>query len=218
MLEKIKMFLYRLFGIIWVTLMCSFMAAPHDIGGTEFNGILSFLFWILLFYIIIKKRVLIAGILSTVVMAGISISKFGWGKLPYVAEELGSALVMLFIGYMLYKLVFGERLDKMGEDEKRHRKDTSTIRKNHQRNFSYDPKYDYTTASEPGLRNGSDEYWAYRDSAEQIYRAFCDARTVDQRRYYKERGEELKTRLFIEYGYNDESVKSICERFLDLRV
>lgn len=130
---------------------------------------------------------------------------------------------MLLIGFMTYKLAFGERLDESGSG-KRRRKDTTTVRKNYQENNSYEDSYDYTDRvdhtpkSKPGLRNGSDEYWAYRDSAEKIYWAFCEARTVDQRRYYKERGEELKTRLFIEYGYNDESVKSICERFLDLRV
>lgn len=223
MLKKIKTILFGLFGIIWISLMCSLMAAPHDIGGAEFNGILSFLFWIILFFIIIKNHVLLAVILSTAVMAGIDISKFGWGKLPYIAEELGTAAGMLLIGFMTYKLAFGERLDESGSG-KRRRKDTTTVRKNYQENNSYEDSYDYTDRvdhtpkSKPGLRNGSDEYWAYRDSAEKIYWVFCEARTVDQRRYYKERGEELKTRLFIEYGYNDESVKSICERFLDLRV
>lgn len=73
MLKKIKTILFGLFGIIWISLMCSLMAAPHDIGGAEFNGILSFLFWIILFFIIIKNHVLLAVILSTAVMAGIDI-------------------------------------------------------------------------------------------------------------------------------------------------
>lgn len=229
MLKKIKTILCGFFGVMWISLMCSLLAASHDIGGAEFNGILAFLFWIMLFYIIIKNHVLLAVILSTAVTAGISISKFGWGKLPYIAEKVGSAVVVFLILFMVYKLAFSERLDESGSGE-RYRKDTTTIRKNYHENNSYEDWYDYadtynhknsynyTAKSEPRLINGSDEYWAYRDSAEQIYIAFCEARTVDQRRYYKKQGEKLKTRLFIEYGYNDESVKSICERFLDLRV
>ena len=50
MLKKIKTILFGLFGIIWISLMCSLMDAPHDIGGAEFNGILSFLFWIILVF------------------------------------------------------------------------------------------------------------------------------------------------------------------------
>lgn len=217
MLEKIKTIFCSFFGIIWISLMCCLLAAPHDIGGAEFNGILSFLFWVMLFYIIIKKHVLVAGVLSTVVVAGISISKFGWGKLPYVAKELGSAAVMFLIGFMIYKLIFGERLNESGS-VKRYRENKETVRKKYKENYSYEDRYDHAVTSEPGLVNGSDEYWKYRDTAERIYWDFCEARTVERRRYYKERGEALKTRLYTEYGYNDESVKSICERFLDLRV
>lgn len=217
MLDKIKTIFCSFFGIMWISFICCLLAAPHDIGGAEFNGILSFLFWVMLFYIIIKKHVLVAGVLSTVVVTGISISKFGWGKLPYVAKELGSAAVMFLIGFMIYKLIFGERLNESGS-VKRYRENKETVRKKYKENYSYEDRYDHVAASEPGLVNGSDEYWEYRDAAERIYWDFCEARTVERRRYYKERGEALKTRLYTEYGYNDESVKSICERFLDLRV
>ena len=69
-----------------------------------------------------------------------------------------------------------------------------------------------------GLINGSDEYWEYKDTAEKIYWDFCEARTTDARRMYKQEGEALKRKMISKYGADDESVKTIIERFLDLRV
>lgn len=215
MIKKIKAVLGRIFGIIWITLICSLMASPHDdMGGAEVNGVFCILFWVLLLYIIIRKHTLLAEIVSTVVMFVISIKKFGWGKLPYLGEALGMAIGYIVLAYMLYKLVFGDKLT----DNSQRRKNKPIMKKEFQQEHPHeDSQRDYERM-EPKLINGSDEYWAYRDAAEKIYWAFCESRTVDQRRYYKRRGEELKTRLFTDYGYNDESVKSICERFLDLRV
>lgn len=219
MLKKIKTIFCKFFGILWVSLTCSLLASPHDIGGAEFNGILSFLLWILLCYIIVKNHTLLAGILGTAILAGISISKFGWGNLPAVAEELGTALGMVLMAFILYKLFSSKQMNDMGSRTPTHR-DSTPVRSTPQTPPSeVKPDYsDYPDDPAPRLVNGSDEYWTYLNSAEQIYRAFCDSRTVDERRYYKKQGERLKTRLLIEYGHNDESVKSICERFLDLRV
>ena len=66
-----------------------------------------------------------------------------------------------------------------------------------------------------GLINGSDEYWEYKDTAEKIYWDFCEARTTDARRMYKQEGEALKRKMISKYGADDESVKTIIERFLD---
>ncbi len=68
------------------------------------------------------------------------------------------------------------------------------------------------------LVNGSDEYWEYLNAAEGIYYDFCDAGSTDERRFHKKRGDKLKTILISEYGYRDESVKSIIDRYLDLRL
>ncbi len=67
------------------------------------------------------------------------------------------------------------------------------------------------------LVNGSEEYWEYLRIAEGIYDDFCVARTTDERRAHKKRGDKLKAMLVSEYGYKDESVKSIADRYLDLR-
>lgn len=219
MLKKIKTIFCKFFGILWVSLTCSLLASPHDIGGAEFNGILSFLLWILLCYIIVKNHTLLAGILGTAILAGISISKFGWGNLPAVAEESGTALGMVLMAFILYKLFSSKQMNDMGSRTHTHR-DSTPVRSTPQTPPpEVKPDYsDYPDDPAPRLVNGSDEYWTYLNSAEQIYHAFCDSRTSDERRYYKKQGERLKTRLLIEYGHNDESVKSICERFLDLRV
>ena len=63
------------------------------------------------------------------------------------------------------------------------------------------------------LINGSDEYWEYKDTAEKIYWDFCEARTTDARRMYKQEGEALKRKMISKYGADDESVKTIIERF-----
>lgn len=192
MMERIKTIL----GILWISLMCCLMAAPHEIGGAEFNDILSLAFWIMLLYIISKKHVLVAGILSTAAVAGISIYKFGWEKQPHIVETLVLALFVFLMGFMIYKLLFGKWSGK-SNGNKEYCEEGETV---------------------TGLRDGSDEYWVYHDLAKQIYWGFREARTADQRRYYRRQAEELKTRLYLEYGYNDELVKRICKRFLDLRV
>ena len=43
-------------------------------------------------------------------------------------------------------------------------------------------------------------------------------RSEKVRRMYKREGEALKRKMISKYGSDDESVKTIIERFLDLRV
>lgn len=84
MMKKIKTIL----GILWISLMCCLIAALHEIGGAEFNDILSLAFWIMLLYIISKNHVFVAGILSTAAVVGISIYKFALVSLSYQCRLL----------------------------------------------------------------------------------------------------------------------------------
>lgn len=68
------------------------------------------------------------------------------------------------------------------------------------------------------LRSGSDEYWEYKEMAENIYRDFCDANNLVDKRYYKAQGDRLKATLIGAYGNRDESVRYIIDTYLDLRV
>ena len=50
------------------------------------------------------------------------------------------------------------------------------------------------------LKDGSAEYWEYKEMAEDIYRDFCAANDTDAKRRHKQRGDRLKSTLISEYG------------------
>lgn len=213
MFEKIKTILCGFIGFMWITLVCTFLPAPRDIGGAEFNGFLSFLFWIVLFYMVIKKQVAFAGILSTVVILILRANKYGLENLSELGSAVGAAIGITVIIFALYKTIA-----KTGFKMDDSRRNYSSGNRRYQEDKEYDQGYDYSTSSKPELRSGSDEYWSYKEMAEGIYRDFCDAGSIDARRHYKAQGERLKRELIAKYGNDDGCVRSICDQFLDLRV
>ena len=68
------------------------------------------------------------------------------------------------------------------------------------------------------LKDGSAEYWEYKEMAEDIYRDFCAANDTDAKRRPKQRGDRLKSTLISEYGRGDSNVRYIIDTYLDLRV
>ncbi len=245
MLEKIKNILYGLFAAMWVTMVCSFMAMERDIGGAECNIWIVIVLWGIFTYLIIKKYRVIACVLSTVSILGLRIKKFGVGDWSEVSDFLYRIVFYGVIVFIFYKIFFESGTEKSAKRQmQKHANEKSSswktqYRKSYKDGYSYDDintqgaekryfeeeyKKDYgydrneKRRQGPKLENGSDEYWSYRNAAEGIYYDFGEARTTDERRYHKKRGEHLKIMLLSEYGYNDECVKSICERFLDLRV
>lgn len=246
MIEKIKNVLYGFFATMWVTMVCLFMPMEREIGGAECNIFVAILLWVIFMYLIIKKHRVISCVLSTVLVIVLRIKKFGVGDLSEVSDLLYQIIFYGVMAFIFYKIFFETGTEKPAKRQKqKYTKEKSSgrktqYRKSYEDSYSYDDDintqgsgktyfreeykedYGYDRNEErrqgPKLENGSDEYWSYRNAAEGIYYDFCEARTTDERRYHKKRGEHLKTMLLSEYGYNDECVKSICERFLDLRV
>ena len=230
-----------------------FMEASRGEGGAEVNGFLCFIFWIIcIFWAVKKKHPVIASVISTVVMLGIRVYKFGIGDVSIVTLPIMEVLVTFGTIYLLYRALI--TATKTGETRKTntYQRQTEKTKQKYNSDWSstsygndfeddyeddyndgYEEKskvsrreerrtFDYSNSENEekscGLINGSDEYWEYKDTAEKIYWAFCEARTTDDRRMYKREGEALKRKMISKYGADDESVKTIIERFLDLRV
>lgn len=159
-----------------------------------------------------KGYAIASSILSTIVSVGIKVYKFGVGDNIYMIQEAtGTILAVIIMCWVFFRVAFG----RTGNNRSSGRDLT--------RDFGYsetnDYDYGYNTEKDTHkLISGSDEYWQYKENAESIYRAFCDARTIDERRYFKKQGERLKAVLEAKYGENDDCVRSIADSFLDLRM
>lgn len=221
MFEKIKTFVCGFLGIVWVSCMCTFMAGPGDLGGAELNGFFAFLIWLVLMIVVVKKHAIVAGVLSTVLLFGLRVHSFGIGDTSKISYVLTMVLGTPLMYFILWKLLFPKNPERKKLTSQVCQK-SNNMSYDYEKNYDYEESYDsrnsYDNYEDTSLRNGSDEYWDYWNEAEQIYNAFCDARTTDERRYYKKVGDNLRYQLFARYGRDDKSVKSICERFLDLRV
>ena len=192
--------------------MALMLYSPQNDGGAEVNGIISFIIWCLWIYLLKKGYAIASSILSTIVSVGIKVYKFGVGDNIYMIQEAtGTILAVIIMCWVFFRVAFG----RTGNNRSSGRDLT--------RDFGYsetnDYDYGYNTEKDTHkLISGSDEYWQYKENAESIYRAFCDARTIDERRYFKKQGERLKAVLEAKYGENDYCVRSIADSFLDLRM
>ncbi|EET58986.1 hypothetical protein BRYFOR_09092 [Marvinbryantia formatexigens DSM 14469] len=203
------------------------LACPGEAGGAEINGFLALLLWILFVYLIIKKHVAISCILSTILAFGIRIYKFGMGDMSGVSETITQVICWGVLLFIFYKLFFGNAdrdTDKTAYQSRKpqRKKDTSGYYEEDDYSSYYeaeeDSSYERHKDIGPKLKNGSEEYWEYKNAAEAIYRDFCNADNITERRHHKKRGDKLKATLISEYGAKDECVKSIINNFLDLRV
>ena len=80
--NKIKNGFIMFFCIIWISMIASFMAVSRAEGGAEVNGFLCFIFWIICVFLAVKKtHPVIISVISTVVMLGIRVYKFGIGDI-----------------------------------------------------------------------------------------------------------------------------------------
>lgn len=251
--NKIKNGFIMFFCIIWISMIALFMAMSEAEGGAEVNGFLCFIFWIIcIFFAVKKKHPVAASVISTVVMLGIRVYKFGIGDVSIVTLPILQALVTLIAGYLIYRAIVPDQKTRGIRKTTTYQRQTQKPKQKYNSDWSF-PSYgndyeddyedDYNNDYEEkpkvkrreerrtsdysnsvneekkyGLINGSDEYWEYKDTAEKIYWDFCEARTTDARRMYKQEGEALKRKMISKYGADDESVKTIIERFLDLRV
>ena len=68
------------------------------------------------------------------------------------------------------------------------------------------------------LKDGSAEYWEYKEIEEYIFRYCCAAYDTDSKLCHKLRGDRLKSTLISEYGRGDSNVRYIIDTYLDLRV
>ena len=254
-LNKIKNGFILFFCIIWISMIASFMAMSGAEGGAEVNGFLCFIFWIIcIFFAVKQKHPVAASVISTVVMFGIRVYKFGIGDVSIVTLPILQLLVTLIAGYLIYRAIVPGQKTRETRKTNTYQRQTQKPKQKYDSGWSspsyesdYEDDYgddynddyeekpkskmnrreerrtsDYSNSvneeKDYGLINGSDEYWEYKDAAEKIYWDFCEARTTDARRMYKREGETLKRKMISKYGADDESVKTIIERFLDLRV
>lgn len=223
-----------------------FMAMSEAEGGAEVNGFLCFIFWIIFICFAVKKKhPVIASVISTVVMFGIRVYKFGIGDVSVVAWPIMEVLVTLGTIYLVYRAIVPDQKTRETNTYQRQTRKPKQKYDSGWSSTSYESDYeddynddyeekltvnrreerrtsDYSNSANEekdyGLINGSDKFWEYKDAAEKIYWDFCEARTTDARRMYNQEGEALKRKMISKYGADDESVKTIIERFLDLRV
>lgn len=251
--NKIKNGFIMFFCIIWISMIASFMAVSRAEGGAEVNGFLCFIFWIICVFLAVKKtHPVIISVISTVVMLGIRVYKFGIGDISIVAWPIMEVLVTVGTLYLVYRAIVPDQKTRGTRKTTTYQQQTQKTKQKYNSDWSspsygndyeddYEDDYNDDYEKKPkvnrrevrrtsdysnsvneekryGLINGSDEYWEYKDTAEKIYWDFCEARTTDARRMYKQEGETLKRKMISKYGADDESVKTIIERFLDLRV
>ena len=210
--NKLKSFFIGGFAVIWVTMIAFFFAGDRSDGGAELNGFISFLLWIFFVFLIIKGKAILSGAGSVILLLVIKGMKFGAEDVQWAINGVYYIIAFGIVGLAAYGALFKGHSGS-GSGSRRPERSVK------QKQSAYDDSYeDYGQQQETGLTNGSDEYWTYRDQAEMYYHAFCDARTVDERRSIKRQADRLYARLCADYGKNDESVRSIYERFLDLRL
>ena len=104
--NKIKNGFIMFFCIIWISMIASFMAVSRAEGGAEVNGFLCFIFWIICVFLAVKKtHPVIISVISTVVMLGIRVYKFGIGDISIVAWPIMEVLVTVGTLYLVYRAI-----------------------------------------------------------------------------------------------------------------
>lgn len=217
MLEKIKSFFIN--SLLWcvANLLLLGVLWSKDIDHLDMNAGVVLLGIVLITYLCIKGR----GVIACIAGAGIS---FLWMKVfgnGVTTKVFGEVAAFIIVGGVLY--LFAKGL-LSGSSRSNNSRREETVRTGNRRSirddeYDYDDSYTRETKNKgPELRSGSDEYWEIKDYAESLYRAFCSANDYETKKYYKELGEALKGRLYIDYGRSDESVKLICKNYLDMRM
>lgn len=241
MLKKLWNFLMSVMAFLWVSLMAVIETLPADqLQGIQVNGWIAFLMWVGLMMLIIKKQPLVACMLSTAACLAFRWTDQGLNNLTDFSALLARMIMYMVIIGMAYWIL--KAVIKGGSRNTNRANIWEAPIKGHLTNedngwessrdntiwdYGYDDDWDdkgdiddYTIDPEdrgPKLVSGSEEYWKYKEVAEAIYWEFVNARTVDSRRYYKARGDELKHSLIIRYGTEDSTVNSLINQFLDLR-
>lgn len=242
MLKKLWNFLIAVMAFLWVSLMAVTEALPADqLQGIQVNGWIAFLMWIGFMFLIVKKQPLVSCMISTAACLAFRWTDYGLNNLVDFSALLARMIMyMIIIGmaYCILKAVIKggsrntNRANIWGVPIKDHlmNKDNGweSSGDNTRWDYGYDDDRDHKgdiadymiDPEDVGskLVSGSEAYWEYREAAEAIYWEFVNARTVDSRRYYKARGDELKHSLIIRYGTHDRTVNSLIDQFLDLRV
>lgn len=114
MLHKLKNGFIGFMCVLWVTEVWLISTMSHsDLGGTELNGFLAFILWIVSIYLIMRGKAITSAVGSTVILFIIRIAKFGvdTGAL----EKLKEPIVILGACLVLGKLFWGAI--KNAEDE-----------------------------------------------------------------------------------------------------
>lgn len=183
--------------------------------------------WIFVFYILglyvsfgcKKTHPVIISVISTVVMLGIRVYKFGIGDISIVAWPIMEVLVTVGTLYLVYRAIVPDQKTRGTRKTTTYQRQTQKTKRSiiqtgrllhmemitktimrmiittttkkpkvNRREVRRTSDYSNSVNEEKryGLINGSDEYWEYKDTAEKIYWDFCEARTTDARRMYKQ--------------------------------
>lgn len=63
------------------------------------------------------------------------------------------------------------------------------------------------------LRNGSDDWYKYKEKADKYVRKAANSRTSDERERWREKAQDLADGMRDKYGYSDENVEYIIATY-----
>lgn len=98
MIRKLLIEMRGFLGGMIITFMMLLLCSDRSMGGTEVNGIIGFIIWLVLLWIMRNRSTFGAVITSMVVYCAVDIIKFGFSK----AVGIEIVMIVIVIGMVYY--------------------------------------------------------------------------------------------------------------------